>query len=239
MATERQSSKCFSNLSELAKKATKISQKSAYLIAVVYLLFAIVCDIVFHNTGIGIIAQVSYPTAVLDALCTVAALGNAILSIIIGAFSNKIYGFTVRELISNNPNSFSVPSVVISSLFAVVLGIVSLSFDLCATITALAICVVGIIAITSAQLWLLLSNTEYQKEILNNIIKADILEPEFYYARWFPELTYAIECNDEPSQHIYIGLIRTVLDSEKGSMPMRRSIVEKTLLAFFHQPVCV
>lgn len=233
MATERQSSKCFSNLSELARKATKISQKSAYLIAVVYLFFAIVCDIVFHNTGIGIIVQASYPTAVLDALCTIAALGNAILSIIIGAFSNKIYGFTVRELISNNPKSFSVPSVVISSLFAVVLGIVSLSFDLCATITALAICVVGIIAITSAQLWLLLSNTKYQKEIMDNIIKADILEPEFYYTRWFPELTSAIECNDEPSQHIYIELIRTVLDSEKGSRPMWKSIVEKNATNIF------
>ena len=57
MAAERQSSKRFSNLSGLTEKAARISQKSAYLIVVMYLLFAIVCDIVFYNTGIGIIVS--------------------------------------------------------------------------------------------------------------------------------------------------------------------------------------
>ena len=65
-------------------------------------------------------------------------------------------------------------------------------------------CILLIIAKSSIEIWHLLSNDDVQKEYLYELIKSGRYSSEYFYLRWFSELSQAIENNDSSAQDIYI-----------------------------------
>lgn len=171
----------------------------------IYVIMAIAIDILIRITSIPYwIVSETYIDVIFAALCTVAVLGSAIQSIIIGSFNSKIYGLTLKEILAQIPDRINIPKTVIIAFFSILAGLVFFAFDLCSATTAIAVCIIIIIANSSMQIWQLLSDDETQRSVLSEIIDSNNLSPEYYYVRWFPELKNAIENNDEVSLDTYV-----------------------------------
>lgn len=184
-----------------------------YAILLVYIVLAILDDLFISPSGkVYLTVSDTYIDVVFASLCTIAVLGNAILSIVIGSFSNKIYGLTVKEILAALPQKGGIVQTVILSFCAIIAGIPAYAFGFCTTVTALAVSLTCLLALSSWRLWSLLSNDEYQDNVLKQIMISDQFSPEFYLSRWYSELEKAIQINDQSAQNQYIELIKGLCD---------------------------
>ena len=199
------------------------------IVAIAYVVFALADDILIRTTSIPYWSvSETYAEVVFSSLCTVAVLGSAIQSIVIGSFSSKIYGLTLKELLAGPQKRINIIKTLVVSFISIAIGLVLLALDFCTTITAVAICILLIIAKSSIEIWHLLSNDDVQKEYLYELIKSGRYSSEYFYLRWFSELSQAIENNDSSAQDIYIELIKTANASDNNGQS-----IEKNLKAIF------
>lgn len=178
-----------------------------------YLILSVASDIIIRITDIPyFVVSDIYIGVVFAAICTVATLGSAIQSIVIGSFSSKIYGLTVKEVLAAKATKIDIVKVVEFSFAGILVGLFFFAKNCCTTVTAIAVCVICIIAKSSIQIWKLLSDDKRKKYALTEILKSGIYTPEFFFMHWFIELEEAIKNNDVVVQDIYIELIRSVSD---------------------------
>ena len=216
-------------------KSQNRCKRKMYICMLIFVLLATAFDVLIRIASIPyLIVSETYIDVVFAALCTVAVLGSAIQSIIIGSFNSKIYGLTLREVLVEIPDRISISETVIISFLSIIIGLVFFAFDLCSATTATAVCTVVFIAISSIQIWRLLSSEETQLRVLNEIIDSKNHPPEYFYVRWFPELKNAIENNDEVSLDSYVKLINRINKTGKGSPSIEKNIKDVFPLATLH-----
>ena len=117
------------------------------IVAIAYVVFALADDILIRTTSIPYWSvSETYAEVVFSSLCTVAVLGSAIQSIVIGSFSSKIYGLTLKELLAGPQKRINIIKTLVVSFISIAIGLVLLALDFCTTITAVAICILLIIA---------------------------------------------------------------------------------------------
>lgn len=184
-----------------------------YAIYIVAIIIGFILDFTIKHNIITpfIVVLDDYIGIVFGGLCTVAALGNAIQSIIISAHSNKIFGFTVKDLLNFDASNYKFRSITLLSLGPVIFAIIMLALKACNTITAVAIVVLLFMISSSQQIWSLVSNEKDERELIEKEIELKLKgdsNPDFFLNIWFPELQNAVERNDANLQDTYIGLIR-------------------------------
>lgn len=205
------------------------------LCMLIYVLLAAALDILIRITSIPYwVVSETYIDVVFAALCTVAVLGSAIQSIIIGSFNSKIYGLTTKEVLAEIPDRINISKTLIASFLSIIVGLIFFALGFCSTTTAIAVCIVIIISISSIKIWRLLSNDETQLSVINEIIDSNNLSPEYFYVRWFPELKNAIENNDEVSLDAYVKLINRINSNGKGTPFIENKIKDIFPLAALH-----
>ena len=208
-------------------------QIRVYIGMIVIILVTVVCDIHIRTASMpSLIVSDTYLDGVFAALCTVAVLGSAIQSIIIGSFNSKIHGLTVKEILAEIPNRINIARTVILSFVSIFVGLVFYTLNFCSVTTAVAICLIYIIAESSFQIWRLLSNQAVQKSVINDIIESSDRSPEFFYIRWFSDLKCALENNDEALVDDYVELIAKINNKETGQKNHSPSI-EKNIRDVF------
>lgn len=217
------------------KKRTFLSNKTFNIASSILFILGVIDDILIKYKSIPYwLVSDDYIGIVFGGLCTVAALGSAIQSIIIGAYSNKIFGFTVGELANFSASKIRITRVVCLSLSAIVIALPALALNFCSTVSMITVIVVAYMAYSSVQVWQLLSDAEYEKFL----IKAEVeirgaVEPEFFFNVWFLELHDAIIANNTTRRHIYIELIKSVVDKCDESGVDTSNVLAKYLAAAF------
>ncbi len=183
--------------------------------SVLLLLFCVMYDIGIRKYPNLPYIHVSndYIGMIFGGLCSVATLGSALQSIIIGAHSNKILGFPVREVINFSAEKFNVRHTVCFSLLAVIIAIPALALNFCSTVTIITVIVLVHMTYSGVHIWKLLSDSNYENTVVNIEIETrGTKNPDFFFNTWFSELQDAIQKNDAPRQDTYIELIKVVVD---------------------------
>ena len=217
------------------RKSYRCDDKCVRICMIVFVILSVALDILIRKGLIPYwIVSDTYIDVIFATLCTVAVLGSAIQSIIIGSFNNKIYGLTLKEILAEISNRISILRTVIESFLSIIVGLLFFAMGFCSTITAITVCIVIFIAISSIRVWQLLSNEDTQLSVLNEIIDSNNQSPEYFYVRWFPELKNAIENNDEVSVNAYVKLIRRINEAGKGTSSIEKRIKDLFPLAAFH-----
>lgn len=199
------------------------------IVAVAYIVFAIADDILIRTMSIPYwLVSETYAEVVFASLCTVAVLGSAIQSIVIGSFSSKIYGLTLKELLARRQKRINIIKTLVLAFLSIAIGLLLMALDFCTTITALTSYVLLIIAKSSIEIWRLLSNDDVQKEYIYEILNSGRYSSEYFYLRWFSELSQAIENNDSSAQDNYIKLIKAANKLDDSGQA-----IEKNLKAIF------
>ncbi len=211
------------------------SRKVTVIICTLFIL-SFIGDIMIRCTSIPYWhVSNDYIGIVFGGLCTVAALGSAIQSIVIGDYSNKILGFSVRELANFGTNKIRIRRTVCLSLSSVVIAIPALALNFCSTVSMITVIVVAYMAYSSVQVWQLLSDVEYEKDLVKNEVQArGAVVPELFYNAWFLELKDAIIANDITRQNTYIQLIKDVVDKCEQSNVDTSNVLAKYLSVAFN-----
>lgn len=220
---------------EKKSKSQNQKERIMYSCMLIYVILAAAFDIIIRITSIPYwVVSDTYIDVVFAALCTVAVLGSAIQSIIIGSFNSKICGLTIKEILAQIPDRINIAKTVIVSFLSILVGLIFFALGFCSATTAIAVCIVIIIAISSIQIWRLLSNDETQLGVINEIIDSNKQSPEYFYVRWFPELKTAIENNDEVSLDAYTTLVSRINETGKGTPSIEKNINDVFPLAALH-----
>lgn len=155
----------------------------------------------------------NYIFYVFSALCTVATLGSAFISIVINIFSNKCLGFSMKEILNFHSSKIKVSNIIKTSLSIMVIAIPLLAIEFTNTITVFAIYIASYIFLKNEILWRLITNDDK----LKSAIRLEIEEQSEYvneeiiinwFNRWFYELKISIENKDEKQQYEYLELIK-------------------------------
>ncbi len=196
----------------------KFQRKTVFIvIGAAYILIAIICDIVESVRGVPyILVDGNYIYYVFSGLCTVATLGSVFISIVVSAFPNKCFGFTMKEIINFSSSGIRVGNIIATSLITIVLAIPFLAANYATTITALAICTVIYILLKSKELWGLLSDDNSLKMVVYSYVQHRAKQADEgiiirWFNIWFYELKSMIDNKDEKGQDEYLELIRLTI----------------------------
>lgn len=213
---------------------TNLWRKKWSSIVTVLLVLAVLDDLLSVNNYIPhITVRVEYLDVLYGALCSVAVLGNAVLTIVVGVLDAKVYGLSIREISTASPFDFDVTTTLVFSSVAVVLGIPALAFNACTCITVLLISVVLIILGTSVELWGILSDDQRAKAKIQSIIANKKIGYDVLYAKWFPEIKVAIESRDEEKQEKFTQLIHSTVISTNSSDKPQIDTLQKGITELF------
>ena len=156
----------------------------------------------------------SYLGQVFAALCTVAVLGTAMQSVIVGAFQHKILGFTVRELLQYLPSQFNLKRTVSLSFLAILLAMIFLAVECFTAMTVLTVYVVLLIGNSSLSIWKLLADSD-EKTLVERLLTVSCIPPETCYAKWFSEVRQALADGDEQKLSQYLDCIKKVAQASQ------------------------
>ena len=179
------------------------------LMLLVFLIFGGLCDTTTKHIGKSLIyVEEGYLGSLFEVVCTVAVLGNAILSIIIGIAEQKVLGIPFQKTFKITGFGNHIFHSVTVTLFTIILSVCAYAFEAYTTITFLLVFVVVVIGISSVKIWHILSDEEAQKnfvqEVMRNSQPADYAT---YIGGWFQHLQTAISLKDPNGINRYLSLI--------------------------------
>ncbi|MBR4289463.1 MAG: hypothetical protein IKT52_02350 [Oscillospiraceae bacterium] len=179
--------------------------------------------IVFMNTVMECIfdGQMSYPiqlssdylNEVFSAICTIAVLGNAILSMLFGVYDKKTLGIPFQDVLNHSligeEQRFTIKALTISILLAVVFYVLRWTNFLFSTL----IQDVFLLLFSCVSLWKFLTDRNAQKAVITEIVeKVDASQYAVYVDSWFKELDGALVPNNVDEAQQYIDLINLVME---------------------------
>jgi hypothetical protein len=221
---------------EFSRIFQKHNNCSEVIICLAFLFLAIMYDVLIRTTHIPYLhVGPDYIVCMFSALYTVAALGNAILSIIVSAFSNKVLGFTVKEILVMSSCKISIIYTIIKSFIVIIIAIPFFALGFCTTVTVLAIYVVRLISKTSISTWNLLTDDDFGKTIIEAEIESrGKNDPERFIMRWFPELNDSFLSNNEVQQDLYIDWLKKIVRVGIDSKRVTSATLEKRICDTFN-----
>lgn len=172
----------------------------------------IILDAIVKCTGFAFVyVSDDYINETFGATCTVAVLGNAILSLLVGASEREIKGIPFQDIMQLTKFGSDQRITIVATTFSIILAIVAYSLDLCTTVTFVAWLDAILIISSSIDLWEILSNEEKQLEIINEII--DNEEPhraDVYVENWFEALSKSLDSYNESTIDEFCTLISKI-----------------------------
>ena len=191
--------------------------------------------LVTTETWVCIRLSSDYLNEAFSATCTVAVLGNAILSILFGVYDKKTLGVPFQDVLNHSKigseQRFTIEVLTTSIVFAVVwyvLGCYNLLF-------AVLIQNVFLLLFSCDDLWNFLSDKETQKKTITEIISdVDPSRYAVYVDNWFKDLSDALVPNNETEVEKYCGLFGLIIESAPESEAQIRSCISRHLQAYFN-----
>ena len=172
---------------------------------------------------------------VFSATCTVAVLGNAILSLLFGAYDKKTLGIPFQDTLNysliGNEQKFTIEVMTASILFAMVYYI----FQWYNLLFAVLIQNVCLLLFSCRDLWRFLSDKETQKKTTTEIIR-NVSPSRYavYVDNWFKELDHALVPNNKEETQEYCDLFKLILESAPENESQIRSCIGRHLQIYFN-----
>lgn len=179
------------------------------LVLLVALIFGVLLDIATIILEDALIyVDENYLSSVFGAVCTVAVLGNAILSIIIGASEQKIMGISFQSVLRKTLFGRNMFYSITVTLITIILAALAYAHEWYTTITFLLASLVTTIVLTSVEIWRTLSNVDVQRELVFEIIgRSSASECYSYIVSWFQNLRTAISLKNQNDIEQYVNLL--------------------------------
>lgn len=222
-------------------KYLKENRSCGYSLFILFLFAVGIVDEVYTALlgEMWIIVQDSYLSDMFSAIIAISTLGNAIQALIMGSFNDRILGLTVKEVVQLPACEVKMSYTIKATAVMVLVALCSLAFELYALITVTLIATLFLIAITSIQIWRLLSSEQVVKEIILAAVKSDNTEnmPSFFNLsfivnRLFDELADAIVSDDGLKQDKYIKLIKEIVNTSPKGNTATQLLHQKTAKLF-------
>lgn len=149
-----------------------------------------------------------YPNEAFAAACSVAVLGNAILSLLFGASEKVIRGIPFQDILHSSKFGSDQQLTIVATTWSIIFAIYAYSEGLCTTLTFLVCLDAFLILSSSIDLWKILSDNSMQMKVVNEIIADDgIARYDVYVDSWFHELNQSLNSNYESSLSEFCDLI--------------------------------
>ena len=186
--------------------------------------------------GLPFFLSSDYLNEVFAATCTVAVLGNAILSILFGVYDKKTLGIPFQDVLNHSvvgsEQRFTIKALTMSIGFALVwyvLGCFNLLFSVL-------ISDVFLLLFSCEDLWRFLSEKQMQKKTITEIIsEVDSSRYAVYVDNWFLELRNALVPNNYQEAKEYFDLIGLVIESSPESEEQIQTCVGLHLQPYFNE----
>lgn len=207
----------------------KVSAVTAPIVAI-----GVIIDMLIEKSKIPFLVIIdAYSQETFAALCTIAALGSGILSVIIGSLNDhKLYGYSLKDILKMVPKQFSIKFLIAFPLALIVPAMLFMSIDYCTALTFLMVIVVTIIIYSSYIVWKLVSDDKYVKEIITKYVfnqSADKEKSTDVCLRIIGELEGLFENGSEKLQDDYIDLFRQAIESGVKKDILNTPAIEKQL----------
>lgn len=181
-----------------------------------------------------IYVEENYLGGIFSAVCTVAVLGNAILSIIIGATEQKIMGIPFQSVLRKTQFGRNVFYSITVTLITIIIAALAYAHEWYTTITFLLTFVVTTIVVTSAKIWRILSSADVQKKLAFEIIgHSSASECQSYIGSWFQNLRTAISLKDRNSIEQYVNLLEELSSKASSDKNAIEKCIDSQLPATF------
>ena len=122
----------------------------------------------------------------------------------------------------------------IKSFAVIAIAIIFFAIDYCTTVTELLFYVILLISITYVNLWRLLTDEKFSRQIIDKEIESYGSDPEFFFMRWFPELEDSLRLNSEVKQDQYISLILRFIEKNEYYKNNKSASLEKRICDVFN-----
>lgn len=172
----------------------------------------IILDAIVKCTGFAFVyVSDDYINETFGATCTVAVLGNAILSLLVGASEREIKGIPFQDIMQLTKFGSDQRITIVATTFSIILAIVAYSLDLCTTVTFLAWLDAILIISSSVDLWEILSNEDKQLGIINEIIdNEESNRADVYVENWFEALSTSLDSYNESTIDEFCTLVSKI-----------------------------
>ena len=182
-----------------------------------------------------ILLSSDYLGACFGAICTVAVLGNAILSILFSANDRKTLGVPFQDVMNYSVTGKEQRFTINVLTLSIILAIFWFVFECYNLLFAVLIQDVLLLLFSYNSIWGFQSNKEKQKQIITEIIReADPSRFAVYVDNWFEEINNALVPNNMEEIREYVELIRLVIDSSFQSEQKIRSNIGRHLQDYFN-----
>ncbi|MEG1550686.1 MAG: hypothetical protein RR355_00280 [Oscillospiraceae bacterium] len=158
----------------------------------------------------------NYIFYVYAAICTIATLSSAFISIIIGTLSTKILGLPLKTVLEMVSEEFSISLFIKQSLITVVLGTLFLAANLCNAMTITIVLVTLFFIENTVQLWNVITKDDFVKPLIEQHIsvssnKMESIEVISLLNAWSAQLKVAVENDADYEIDQYTGLINLLM----------------------------
>ncbi|MGL4790048.1 MAG: hypothetical protein ACRCW1_01455 [Anaerotignaceae bacterium] len=161
----------------------------------------------------------NYIFYVYAAICTIATLSSAFISIIIGTLSTKILGLPLKTVLEMVSEEFSISLFIKQSLITVVLGTLFLAANFCNAMTITIVLVTLFFIENTVQLWNVITKDDFVKPLIEHHISAssnkiESIEVTFLLNAWSTQLKVAVENDADYEIDQYTGLINLLMQNQ-------------------------
>ena len=196
--------------------------------------FKLLESLLGFDTGLPLLLSSDYLNEVFAATCTIAVLGNAILSILFGVYDKKTLGVPFQDVLNysmvGKEQRFTIKALTISIVFALlwyVLGCFNLLFSVL-------ISDVVLLLFSCEDLWRFLSDKKMQRKTISEIIsEVDSSRYSVYVDNWFNELRSALLPSNYNEAKEYFDLIGLVVNSVPNNAEQIQNCVGLHLQSYF------
>lgn len=197
---------------------------------------AIVLEALVSVRGSAIIGlSEDYLNEVFSAICTVAVLGNAILSLLFGIYDKKTLGVPFQDILNHSlmgsEQKFTIEVMTTSIVFALVFYV----FQWYNLLSAVLIQDVCLLVFSCHDLWRFLSDNGMQKKTITEIIhNVSPSKYAVYVDNWFKQLDNALVPNNKEETQEYCDLFKLVIETAPEKEEQIRTCVSRHLQMYFN-----
>lgn len=222
-------------LSHCIDKIKEIKSWRSLVILGLGFLLGLLLDAFVEVTGVALVyVSADYPNEAFAAACSVAVLGNAILSLLFGASDKIIRGIPFQDILHSSKFGSDQQLTIVATTWSVIFAIYAYSKGLCTTLTFLVCLDAFLILSSSIDLWKILSDNSMQMKVVNEIIADDgVARYDVYVDSWFHELNQSLDFNNEGTISEFCDLISSInAATSDGEHPINSAIARHIPILF-------
>lgn len=186
-------------------------------------------------TGIVLIpVGEDYLNEVFGAACSVAVLGNAMLSLLFGSTDKAIQGIPFQDILNLSTFGDDQRLTIVSTTGFIIFAIAAYTWELYTTLTLIVCADAFLILSSSLDIWKIHSDKEKQEKTLNEIIsRATASNCEIYVGNWFSELELALSSNSDFAVQEFCDMIDKMTATKSEAEHLINAVIARHLPRFF------